>query len=517
MIDDEETTNQEYDDEETDGSDIDNRRNNLNEHNQATTRNMARNASKSISKNIGVTIKNIGANVSKVIITLLKNPYVLLAVAIIIVSVAAYFILKDLFSNNSTKSTSKTISEIVGSKDADPQTKSLVNTYELNRSLLTASIKDVNLIYNNYIKELNESDPVNSLKDMTTMYGDDEVKIEEMKFESDPKEYEKPLEERKSYKNSTNSKVTSYSSSADVGDFVNVAKEIWQKVYSEKYSYSFQASPPYNNGLIDCSAYVSWVLSEAGYDVGRLNTEGLKNYDWSKFGFEVIEVSQNENVIDKLQPGDILVRSDGGGGYGHTNITVNVENGTVWAYDCGNSSNWLNSGGEPYNATGFASGSGGGSNTRAGVIIRVGNSTSTSSSSSSKNKVSNSSKVNSSATTDKYPKDSTYVLPSQKRELYKHMLMTEKYNFNMITWKLYKAEGKGASRTLPSEPSDDIEYTVEPALGLRVPKSDEKTVNYFVQLVEPYLQSSLFPISMYSMSVTSEGNITKEMQNLLIL
>ncbi len=477
----------------------------------SSARSAAKKATKEAAKKAAkAAVRVIAAGIRKVLIALLTNPYVLIPLIIIIISASAYFIIKDKFSNDSVQSSVKSIQQLVDSKHAsgqpvDEQTKSLLEKFDVNRSFLTATIKDVNAIYENYIKELEDSDYTKSLENMKTMFGTDEVTLPELGFQSEPSQYSNPTG------NTSDSQQTSTPTApkVNVSGFLEVAKEKWQYIWKNNYSYDMSTQPPYTNGTMDCSAYVSWVLSAAGYDVGRLNTEGLKNQDWSKFGFEVIKVSENENVVSKLQPGDILVRSDGGGGYGHTNITVTVENGTVWSYDCGDDSNWRNSNGEPINATRFASGSGGGSNTRAGVIIRVVNSTSTSASSSSSNKISTSSKVNSSATTDKYPTDSTYVLPSQKRELYKHMLMTEKYNFNMINWKLYKAQGTGASRVLPSAPSDDIEYTVEPALGLRVPKSDEKTVDYFVQLVEPYLQSNLFPISMYNLTIASDTNAKK--------
>ena len=482
-----------------------------------------RNASAATKGATNAAKRTLTEGMKKAVVAFLTNPYVLLVLVMIILSAVAYFIIKDLFSKGATDSATETIEEIANDEDADEQTKSLEDTYEVNRSFLTATIKDINKIYDAYIKKLEKEDIINASKDMQTEFGDDEVELEEMNFESDPEEYSKPVEERASTKkieekkkekeneekdksDSKTSEPAKTTATGDVNEFLKVAEEKWKYIYNNNYSYSFSAGPPYTNHIMDCSAYVSWVLKEYGCDVGRQNTEGLKNYDWDEFGFETIDVSAGENVIDKLQPGDILVRSDGGGGSGHVNITVSVEDGVVYSYDCGSESNWRNSGGQPYNATSFASGSGGGSSSRAGKIIRIGSVSSKSGNRSS----STSSKINSSASTDKYPSDAVFVLPSQKRELYKHMLMTEKYNFNMIKWKLYKAEGEGPNRVLPADPSDDIEYTVEPSLGLRFPKSEDKTADYFIQLVEPYLQSSLFPISMYSMSVDSDGNKEKE-------
>lgn len=456
--------------------------------------------------------KVVAQGARKAIVAFFTNPYVLIAIGLIIISAAAYFIIKESFSNNSISSSKSSIAKIAESDEADEQTKSLLEKYELNRSYLTATIKDLNRIYSNYVESADKNNAAYSVEDMQKEFGTVEVTLEEMNFQADPTQYFKPIDQRTKTTGTSSSSGSSVST-ANLTGFLGNAKRIWQKIYNEKYSYNFSATPPYNNGVIDCSAYVSWVLSESGYNVGRLNTEGLKAYDWAKAGVEVIDVAAGENVVSKLQAGDILVRSDGGGAYGHTNITVSVENGTVWAYDCGDASNWLNSGGNPINATWFASGGGGG---RAGKIIRIGGGSSSSSSSSSgtssTEKVSSTSSViNSSAVTSKYPseQDSVYVLPSQKRELYKHILMTEKYNFNMVKWKLYKAEGSGASRVLPSTPSDNIKYTVEPSLGLRFPSSNEKTADYFVQLIEPYLQTNLIPLSMYSLSLEHDRNAEK--------
>lgn len=289
--------------------------------------NTAKRAAKKAAKETAKKAVKVAAKViGKAILKLLGNPYVLGALAIILVAVIGYFVIKNSFPKSSVSSTQYTLEINASAENADEQTKAVAQTYEVNRSYLTATIKDINAIYSDFIASLEESDSTNALEDMKKEFGTDDVTLQEMNFEKDPLEYNKPVEERTAKSNTT----TKTSSTSSV--------------------------------------------------------------------------------------------------------------------------------------------------------------------------------INSTAATNKYPTTATYVLPSQKRELYKHMLMTEKYNFNMINWKLYKAEGDGGNRYLPAEPTNDIQYAVEPSLGLRFPLSTDKTADYFVQLVEPYLQSSLIPISMYSMSINTTTN-----------
>ena len=104
---------------------------------------------------------------------------------------------------------------------------------------------------------------------------------------------------------------------------------------------------------------------------------------------------------------------------------------------------------------------------------------------------------------DEYKKEDG-VLPTQKRELYKHILMTEKYNFNTIKWKKYSAKGNGASRTLSED--EKVKYKNDESNGLKYPTYGDKELSYFVSLVNPYLQSHFIPLSMYSLSVNQNKN-----------
>ena len=73
-----------------------------------------------------------------------------------------------------------------------------------------------------------------------------------------------------------------------------------------------------------------------------------------------------EDAGPKLQPGDILVRDNGGGGSsGHTAIVKEVS-GDVIGWDCGNASHWATPCEDTTIGAGFVSGDG-----RKGKIIRI--------------------------------------------------------------------------------------------------------------------------------------------------
>lgn len=155
-------------------------------------------------------------------------------------------------------------------------------------------------------------------------------------------------------------------------DLLTVAERLWKQVYNGGFTYSSSSSKkiPITGNKIDCSAFVTWILYESGmtqFGGYQLKTKDFMEYDWEALGATVIDVKAGENVVNKLQPGDILVRtpvSNGKAGYGHVNITAYVSNGKVYAYDCGSTSNWTNSGGKAVDKTYFAKDS------RPGKIIR---------------------------------------------------------------------------------------------------------------------------------------------------
>lgn len=149
---------------------------------------------------------------------------------------------------------------------------------------------------------------------------------------------------------------------------LNYAQDTWEMIIDNDFEYGGTNIPPIKQ--IDSSAYVCWVLYEAGYKefATQVTTTGFINTNWQeKYGWEEITVDENENVTSILKAGDILVRDNGdGGSSGHMNIIVSVDSGKVMAYDAGSRSNWQNSNGNPIDKTEFAK-----SDKRKGKIIRI--------------------------------------------------------------------------------------------------------------------------------------------------
>lgn len=78
---------------------------------------------------------------------------------------------------------------------------------------------------------------------------------------------------------------------------------------------------------------------------------------------------------------------------------------------------------------------------------------------------------------------------SDYKELYKHILNTEKYNFNEIEWLNYNHDQDG-SRVLGTE-----EMIIDSSLGVRYPKDSSMTYQKFMDLASPYLLSNYVPLS----------------------
>lgn len=128
------------------------------------------------------------------------------------------------------------------------------------------------------------------------------------------------------------------------GDFLSVAKNVWKKVCTSGQftAYGGTNKIPPTSKTIDCSGYVSWVIYEYGYKefTWQRNAKTYATTDWKKkYGWEEISVKSKENPINKLKPGDIFARF--GGGTHHVLIVESIKNGKLYAYDCGNSNNWL--------------------------------------------------------------------------------------------------------------------------------------------------------------------------------
>ena len=162
------------------------------------------------------------------------------------------------------------------------------------------------------------------------------------------------------------------------GEFLEVAGELWQYICDHPEMFPRYGGAaggfPTKGPTIDCSAYVSWVLYNCGYSefsYQHCTTWFIGNADAcaDKYGWEIIKVSKGQDVSDILQAGDILVRDTGaGGGGGHMNIAVSVENNVLMAYDCGGASSWLTAKGEAVDKSYFLADSS--KEGRAGVIIR---------------------------------------------------------------------------------------------------------------------------------------------------
>ena len=88
---------------------------------------------------------------------------------------------------------------------------------------------------------------------------------------------------------------------------------------------------------------------------------------------------------------------------------------------------------------------------------------------------------------------------NDKIPMYKHILLTEKYNFNNIQWDQYGHNSDGGA----SPTKEDL------TLGLMYPSDDNDTkLGKFVSLVQPYLQTWYIPLGMYSILLSSYSNLS---------
>lgn len=96
--------------------------------------------------------------------------------------------------------------------------------------------------------------------------------------------------------------------------------------------------------------------------------------------------------------------------------------------------------------------------------------------------------------------DSRVVNPSDKIELYKHLLLTEKYNFNFVKWKEF---GHGINGT-------DVKLKDDTALGLKYPDDSSKELNTFIDLLNPFLQSWRIPLAYHSYFLTLKNTTSND-------
>ncbi len=95
-------------------------------------------------------------------------------------------------------------------------------------------------------------------------------------------------------------------------------------------------------------------------------------------------------------------------------------------------------------------------------------------------------------------KEKRIVNIEDKLPAYKHILMTEKYNFNYIKWKKYTHNESSGRDAKDDELQDDKE------LGLKFPKDDENTkIDKFIQMTLPYLQTWYIPLTMNTSSIVA--------------
>lgn len=154
--------------------------------------------------------------------------------------------------------------------------------------------------------------------------------------------------------------------------FLGVAENLWREVCtSGRYTTYGGASIPVRGPTIDCSSFVCWVLYEYGlteFAGGQRDTGSFYATNWNqRYGWEEIPVASGQSPIDILQPGDMFVRYEGHGKgqTHHVLIVAYIENGKLYAYDCGAATNWLNSNGEAIDRSYFLTKKG------PGKIIRI--------------------------------------------------------------------------------------------------------------------------------------------------
>lgn len=95
---------------------------------------------------------------------------------------------------------------------------------------------------------------------------------------------------------------------------------------------------------------------------------------------------------------------------------------------------------------------------------------------------------------------SRLVDSEQKLPLFKHLLMTEKYNFNKVKWEWY-----GHGHNGEDIPSNNFVNDTE--LGLKYPSDQNSTeIETFIKLLSPYMQTWHIPLATHSAFLTKSGS-----------
>ena len=89
------------------------------------------------------------------------------------------------------------------------------------------------------------------------------------------------------------------------------------------------------------------------------------------------------------------------------------------------------------------------------------------------------------------------VTVNASREIYKHILYAEKYNFNNIKWMNYSHSQEGSRELSASELGVDSE------LGIIYPIDPSTSREKFMEMVSPYLLSNTIPLSFLASSITN--------------
>lgn len=103
-------------------------------------------------------------------------------------------------------------------------------------------------------------------------------------------------------------------------------------------------------------------------------------------------------------------------------------------------------------------------------------------------------------------KEKRIVNVSDKLPLYKHILMTEKYNFNLIKWQKFSHSGSTAGEkveNLKEDKEKGLKYPDDSKFENGTTNSNPTKLDKFIDLTLPYLQTWYIPLAMSNASIVS--------------
>lgn len=200
------------------------------------------------------------------------------------------------------------------------------------------------MLFTNYVFAYDKTDG-NELRGIATVIGDDTILD--------------PSYSATSAINSRNIEDLNYGKNAQPSSNIVVQKAIECHKYLRENGYTYGGGyyiPDgiFSSSVVDCSAYVSWVLYEAG-------CESFHTYQETEFvaNCSAGEHPELEEITDKsqVQPGDVLVyRAYGSYSSGHVELAAQVEDGEVIrVYNCGYDGAIASPGTSEYPETSFPS------------------------------------------------------------------------------------------------------------------------------------------------------------------